>query len=155
MTPDTPNDATPSARTGNANALRNGSRARVALGCLPRRLARLGRGVAEYRRALEAAVETRHGCVTTEAAHHITLAAEAFQWGAIARWTMRQADTKPADMLRAAEAIVRAGERRNAAVARLDLAEPPPDPMAEYKQHIARAQAEHVARRLPAPPEED
>lgn len=106
--------------------MRNGSRARVALGTLPKKLARLGRGVNEYRRALEAACEARHGLVTTDHAHAITLAAEAFQWGSVARWTMRQSGTSASDMLKASEAIVKAGEARNRAVARLDLSDPPP-----------------------------
>lgn len=84
-------------------------------------LARVGRGVAEHRRTLEATCEARQGKITSHHAHAIALAAECFQAGAIARWCMRQPGTSSADMLKASEVIVRAGEARNRAVARLEL----------------------------------
>jgi len=141
MTPMTPNNLPARVGAPNVGPLRNGSRARVALGTLPKRLARLGRGVAEYRRALEAAVEARWGHITPEAAHHITLAAEAFQWGAVARWTMRQTGISAGDTLKAAEAIVKAGQARNAAVAKLDLREltPAEQQAQQYEDYLVSA----------------
>jgi hypothetical protein len=123
----TTNGMTTRQRTPNVGPLRNGARtSRLTLGQLPPKLARLQRGVNQYRAALEAATIERHGQISILHAHQINLAASAELQAAVAYWALRQrAETMTtADTLACADAITKARTKRNAAVAALGL-DPP------------------------------
>jgi hypothetical protein len=114
---------------GNRNALKNGSKLRVAVGQLPGKLARLARQARDYRELLEQAVEERHGGINAEQAHEIGLAAEAVLHQSICRWLLRQRLDlmTTADVLACSTSLLKAGETRNKAIARLKLAPPTQD----------------------------
>lgn len=126
----TTNSTTPRKRAPNVGALRNGARtSRLVLGQLPPRLARLQRGINQYRQALEAATIERHGQISILHAHQINLAATAELQAAIALWTLRQhaESMTTADALACGGAITKARVKRNQAVAALGLDPPTQD----------------------------
>jgi hypothetical protein len=129
----------------NLGPMKHAARARVPLGGLPDKLRHLERQVHHYRRLLEQAVVVAHGGITVDKAHAIQTAAAAFQHALIAHWVLRHkfTDMAPETLLRASETTVKASERMAAAVAKLNLEPPPPDPLDDYDPR----------RRLPAPPQ--
>jgi hypothetical protein len=118
---------------GNKNALRNASRLnvkRLIVGELPRTMIAVKREGCAYRRELEAEVLHAKGQINTTDAHLIDTAAAATIQAGICRWLLRhKVETMSTSDIRGCTAdIVKAKERRDAAVKALQLDAAPPDP---------------------------
>ena len=118
---------------GNKNALRNGSRLnhkRLTVGELPRQMIAVKREGRQYRRDMEAEVLHVKGDISTTDAHLIDTAAAATIQAGICRWLLRHKVTtmSTSDIRGCTSDIVKAKERRDAAVKALQLNAPPPDP---------------------------
>lgn len=113
-------------KPGNKNALKNGSRInanRLVVGELPASMIAVKREGRAYRRDLEAIVLATKGEIGLTDAHHIDTASAATIAAGIARWLLRnKIDTMTTADIRGCSAdIVKAKERRDAAVRALDL----------------------------------
>jgi hypothetical protein len=113
----------------NCGPLKNGSRVRLTVGNLPAKLTRLQRDVRSYRVQLEQACIERHGGIGHQQAHEIALACESYLHQGICRWLLRQKLDlmTTADVLACSTSLLKAGETRNKAIARLKLAPPTQD----------------------------
>lgn len=127
------------------NNLRNGSRAyRLALGELPKRLARVTRYCRQYRLGLEQAVaEANSGNVTITQAHNIDAACGHEQHLQIMRWLMRERIDKMSvgDIVKCSAAMAAARDSRNRAVERLGL-DKPVDPWATLDAESSEPEGE-------------
>lgn len=118
---------------GSMNALRRGGTVnpkRLVVGELPSRMVAVKREAREYRRTLEAEVVEVKGQIDTTDAHLIDTAAAATVQAGICRWLLRNkvASMSVSDIRNCSSDIVRAKERRDAAVRALKLDAPEPDP---------------------------
>jgi hypothetical protein len=123
---------------GSLNALKNGSRLslkRLTVGELPVKLIAVRREGRKYRRDLEAAVLAAKGEITITDCHLIDTASAATIAAGISRWLLRHrlGEMSVADIRGCTADIVRAKERRDAAVQALELdVEPEPLSLSEY-----------------------
>lgn len=117
---------------GSMNSLKNGTRLRqrLVVGELPAPMVAVKREGRQYRRNLEAEVVRVHGEIDTVASHHIDTASAATIQAGICRWLLRnRLPTMSIGDIRGCSAdIVKAKEKRDAAVRALKLTAPPPDP---------------------------
>lgn len=132
---------------GNANALRNGTRLnhkRLTVGELPSKMIAVKREGRQYRRDLETEVLQVKGNIDTTDAHLIDTAAAATIQAGICRWLLRhKIETMSTSDIRGCTAdIVKAKERRDAAVRALKLDAPPPDPWAVIDAPITNGTTE-------------
>lgn len=115
----------------NMNAVKNGSRInRLILGNWPKALNRVQRFSRQYREMLEKEVVARHGEVSLLSAHLIDAACQHEATRQVCRWILRERwdRLKPADIERNSLTMGSATDRRNAAVAKLELGAAPADP---------------------------
>jgi len=117
----------------NLNALKNGSRLdhkRLTVGELPPSMIAIKREGCKYRRDLEAEVIESKGQINTTDAHLIDTASAATVQAGICRWLLRhKLETMSTSDIRGCSTdIVKAKERRDAAVKALNLDAGPPDP---------------------------
>jgi hypothetical protein len=120
-------------RPGNLNGLKNGSklsRRRLTVGELPKQLLSVRREGRAYRRALEAEVLAVKGAIGLTDSHLIDTASAATIQAGICRWLLRQkiGTMSTAEIRGCTQDIVRAKERRDAAVKALGL-DVPPEPI--------------------------
>lgn len=120
-------------RPGSLNALKNGSKLsmkRLTVGELPKQLLSVRREGRAYRRTLEAEVLKVKGEITLTDGHLIDTASAATIQAGICRWLLREkiGEMNPAEIRGCTQDIVKAKERRDAAVRGLGL-ERQPDPM--------------------------
>ena len=121
------------APVGNTNALRNGSRVdrkRLVVGELPKKMIAVKREGRAYRREIEAVVLEAKGQINTLDAHYIDTAAAATIQAGICRWLLRHKleEMTVSDVRGCTSDIVKAKERRDAAIRALDIDAPPPNP---------------------------
>ena len=120
---------------GSMNALKTGrniNTKRLVVGELPPKMIAIKRESRKYRRTLEAEVAEVHGEISTTHAHLIDTASAATVQAGICRWLLRHRLEKmsTADIRGCSADIVKAKERRDAAVKALELERPPEDPWA-------------------------
>jgi hypothetical protein len=120
---------------GNLNAARNGTRLdikRLTVGELPATMVAIKREGRSYRRDLEAEVLRVKGEINTVDSHLIDTAAAATIQAGICRWLLRHKikTMSTSDIRGCTSDIVKAKERRDAAVKALNLNAPTPDPWA-------------------------
>ena len=118
---------------GNKNNLRNGNRVdfrRLTVGELPTTMIAVKREGRQYRRDIEAEVMATKGEINTLDAHLIDTAAASTIQAGVCRWLLRnKLETMNTSDIRGCTAdIVRAKERRDAAIRALNLDAPPADP---------------------------
>jgi hypothetical protein len=118
---------------GNLNAAKNGSklsRRRLTVGELPKPMVAVKREGRAYRRAIEAAVLDAKGDIGLTDAHLIDTATAAVIQAGICRWLLRNKieGMSTADVRGCSQDIVKAKERRDAAVKALGL-DVKPEPM--------------------------
>jgi hypothetical protein len=112
------------APTYNLNAVRNGTRlARLTIGELPPDLAHVKREARAYRRGLEQAVVDAHGEVSVVHAHALDTAVQGQIHFGVCKWILRTKIDKMevGDVMKCSGEMLRAKERRDAAVKTLDL----------------------------------
>ena len=102
---------------------------RLTVGELPSEMIAVQREGRRYRRGLEVSVVEKKGEISVTDAHHIDTAAAATIQAGICRWLLRHRvnDMSTADIRGSTADIVKAKERRDAAVKALNLNAPPPD----------------------------
>ena len=120
-------------RKGNLNGLKNGRKLnakRLVVGELPSKMIAVKREGRAYRRELEKAVIAVHGEIDMVKSHHIDTASAATIQAGINRWLLRNRlnTMSTADIRGCSSDIVKAKERRDAAVKALQLDAPPADP---------------------------
>ena len=116
---------------GNTNGLRNGSHVRrLTVGELPASMVAVKREGRAYRRELEAEVLRAKGEINTIDAHLIDTAAAATIQAGICRWLLRHkvSTMSTSDIRGCTSDIVKAKERRDAAVRLLNLDAAPTAP---------------------------
>jgi hypothetical protein len=132
---------------GNKNALRHGGKlnaSRLTVGLLPRTMISVKREALAYRRAIEAKVVEAKGEIGLTDAHLVDTAASATMQAGICRWLLRNkiGTMSVADIRACSSDIVRAKERRDAAVRLLNLDKPPADPWQQIDARIISANGE-------------
>jgi hypothetical protein len=120
---------------GNKNALRNGSKLnahRLVVGELPMTMVMVKREACAYRRNLEAEVLSIKGSINATDAHLIDTAAAATIQAGVCRWLLRHKveQMSVSDIRGCTADIVKAKERRDAAVKALQLNVKPVEPWA-------------------------
>lgn len=112
------------------NAFKNGTRTRLNLGELPKKMYVVTKKVRAYRRALEEAVEEVHGEVSFVAAHYVDSACKFEQVAGVCLYQMKRRidDMSPSDVRECVAAIAKAAEKRNESVKALDLEKEPLPP---------------------------
>jgi len=113
-------------KPGNTNALRNGraiALKRLTVGELPKEMLSVRREGRAYRRTLESEVLRIRGAITLTEGHLIDTASAATIQAGICRWLLREriAKMSPADIRGCTADLVKAKERRDAAVRALGL----------------------------------
>ena len=138
MTKKTGSNGKVGAPKGNKNALRNGSRVdrkRLTVGELPKTMIAIKREGRAYRREIESVVREAKGKINTIDSHYIDTAAAATIQAGICRWLLRnKLEEMSVNDIRGCTAdIVRAKERRDAAIRALNIDAPePPVSLKEY-----------------------
>lgn len=106
------------------NSMKSGARlSRLSTGRLPRKLHRVQRYVADYKRKLEAIVMEIKSEISLTDAHAIDAAVKFEQHSKICMWLLRQRldEMTTADVRACSEAIAQAATKRNAAMKELQL----------------------------------
>ena len=122
---------------GNLNAARHGGKVgrRLVVGELPKTMIAIKREGRAYRREIEAVVLEAKGLINTLDAHLIDTASAATIQAGICRWLLRNKleEMSVSDIRGATSDIVKAKERRDAAIRALNIDAPePPVSLKEY-----------------------